>query len=62
MLPKLETRLNRINAGITTARRGLRHRITRLWKGPADDTIVDKWVQGEMKGSGGKWGRGVMRE
>ena len=42
LLPKLEERIGRLNAGITTARRGLRNRITRLWKGAADDTVVDR--------------------
>ena len=42
LLPRIEERANRLNAGITGARRGLKNRITRLWKVAADDVIVDK--------------------
>ena len=42
LLPRIEERANRLNAGITAARRGLKNRFTRLWKVAADDTIVDK--------------------
>jgi hypothetical protein len=42
LLPRLEERANRLNAGITAARRGLKNRISRMWKVAADDTIVDK--------------------
>ena len=42
LLPRLEERIGRLNAGITMARRGLKNVITRLWKGAADDTINDR--------------------
>ena len=42
LLPRLEERANRLNAGITVARRGLRNRIKSLWKVAADDVIVDR--------------------
>ncbi len=42
LLPRLEERLGRLNASTTAARRGLRNRLTRLWRGAADDAVVDK--------------------
>ena len=42
LLPKLEERISKLNAGITATRRGLRNRITRLWKGVADDQVNHK--------------------
>lgn len=42
LLPRLEERLAKLNAGITATRRGLRNRITRLWKGTADEGAADK--------------------
>ena len=44
LLPKLEDRVAKLNAGITATRRGLRNRITRLWKGAGDEAQSDKWV------------------
>lgn len=45
LLPKLEERCAKLNAGITATRRGLRNRITRLWKGGAtDEAASDKCV------------------
>ncbi|KAJ9512929.1 hypothetical protein QJQ45_029048, partial [Haematococcus lacustris] len=45
LLPRLEDRLARLNAGITATRRGLRNRLTRFWKGAAEETSTDKWVR-----------------
>ncbi len=42
LLPRLEERVAKLNAAVTAARRGLRNRITRLWKGVAEDVGVDK--------------------
>eukprot|EP00798_Chlamydomonas_sp_ICE-L_P000836 gene836-33567_t len=42
LMPRLEERLYRLNASITVARRGIRNRFTRLWRGAADDVVVDK--------------------
>lgn len=33
LLPGVEARISRLNAAVTASRRGLRNRITRLWKG-----------------------------
>ncbi|KAG1664040.1 hypothetical protein FOA52_010459 [Chlamydomonas sp. UWO 241] len=54
VLPMLERRINRLNDGITAARRGLRNRLTRMWKAAADDTVVDRpypWhsIEGQMR-------------
>ncbi|GAX80359.1 hypothetical protein CEUSTIGMA_g7798.t1 [Chlamydomonas eustigma] len=54
LLPRLEERANRLNAGITVARRGIKNRFTRLWKAASEDTINDKpyaWhsIEGGMR-------------
>lgn len=42
LLPKLEDRIARLNASITAARRGLRNRLNRFWKGAAEDRQTDR--------------------
>jgi hypothetical protein len=37
LLPKLEEHIARLNFGISAARKGLKNRLTRLWKGAAGD-------------------------
>ncbi|PNW88325.1 hypothetical protein CHLRE_01g024400v5 [Chlamydomonas reinhardtii] len=54
LLPKLEDRIARLNASITAARRGLRNRLNRFWKGAAEDRQTDRpypWhsVEGQMR-------------
>jgi hypothetical protein len=35
LLPKVEERMARLNLAVSTARKGLKNRLTRLWKGAA---------------------------
>jgi len=37
LLPRLEERIARLNFGISAARKGLKNRLTRLWKGAAGE-------------------------
>eukprot|EP00879_Flechtneria_rotunda_P033011 GHRR01036525.1.p1 GENE.GHRR01036525.1~~GHRR01036525.1.p1 ORF type:complete len:441 (+),score=144.44 GHRR01036525.1:563-1885(+) len=38
LLPRLEERIARLNLSVSTARKGLKNRLTRLWKGAAGDS------------------------
>ncbi|KXZ49490.1 hypothetical protein GPECTOR_21g716 [Gonium pectorale] len=54
LLPRLEERMARLNTSITAARRGLRNRLNRFWKGSAEDRTTDRpypWhsVEGQMR-------------
>jgi hypothetical protein len=35
LLPRVEERMARLNLAVSTARKGLKNRLTRLWKGAA---------------------------
>eukprot|EP00877_Chromochloris_zofingiensis_P003658 jgi/Chrzof1/13293/Cz07g27240.t1 len=56
LLPKLEERMNRLNISISATRKGIRNRLTRLWKtgagtdGPSQD-VSYPWhsVEGQMR-------------
>ena len=49
LLPRLEERVTRLNVTIAATRKGLKNRLTRLWKGAAGDAPTQQVRQGKRK-------------